>query len=679
MIEAPAPPVARRARTTSVLHGDARVDDYAWLRHKGSTEVTAYLEAENAYADGIMAHTKPLQEVLYAEMLARIKEDDSSAPYPQRGWWYYSRTLAGAQYPVYCRKAALDSDEHVLLDLNEMAQGHAFMAVGVYHPSDNGQLLAYSTDTTGFREYVLRIKDLNTGEHLPFRVENAGTAAWSADGRYMFYTVDDSAKRPSRLFRHRLGTDDHQLLYEETDEMFRISVHRSRSGGMLFVTSASHTATEVYFVPADDPETEWTLVARRSPDHEYYADHHGDHLYLLTNDTGRNFRIARAPLATTGREHWEDVVAHRDDVMLEDLDLFQNYMVVSERAEGLQRLHVTEFATGEGHTIAFPEPVYTVSTGPNRTWATDEVRFSYQSPVTPPQVIDYDMGTRTSAVRKQLEVPGYDPSLYETSRLWVEARDGAKVPVSLASRKGTPRDGSAPLYLQGYGSYGASYPIAFSSSRMSLLDRGITIAFAHVRGGGELGKPWHDAGRMLTKMHTFTDFIDVAESLISQGYTAPDRLIINGRSAGGLLMGAVVNLRPDLFKAVLAGVPFVDVINTMLDASLPLTVGEWEEWGNPQVGAEYRYMKQYCPYTNLTEAAYPVIFAKTALNDSQVMYWEPAKWVAKMRTLKTDTNPLIFRTDMGAGHGGASGRYDYLREVAEEYAFILWQAGSLDS
>ncbi|MEO8538266.1 MAG: S9 family peptidase [bacterium] len=671
----PMPPIAIRKPTTTSVHGDARTDDYAWMREKGTEPVTAYLEAENAYANAVLEPLKPLEAVLYGEMLDRIKEDDESFPYELGGWLYYSRTEAGKQYAVHCRKRSDDSPEEILLDLNAMAEGHSYMGLGAYQPSPDGRYLAYSTDTTGFRQYTLVVKDLESGDHLAFEVQQAGTVAWSNDNNTIFYTVDDEAKRPARVFRYQLNATSAQFIYEEPDEMFRVSIHRARSGQYLFLTSASHTSTEVRYLAAGDALSEWQLIAQRVHEHEYYADHHSDWLYFLSNDAGRNFRVVRAPLASPGREHWQEVVAHRDAVMIEDLDLFAGHMVLSTRAGGLQRLEVIRLSDGEEHTVEFPEPVFTVFTGPNRVWDATLLRYNYQSPVTPPQVVDYDMNSRSMVVRKELEVPGYDRFQYETERLWIAAEDGTKVPVSVVSKRGLRRDGSAPMLLQGYGSYGANYPINFNSNRVSLLDRGIVVACAHIRGGGEMGKAWHDDGKMMTKMNTFTDFVDVAEGLVERGFTSADRLIATGRSAGGLLMGAVMNLRPELFKAVVAGVPFVDVVNTMLDSTLPLTVGEWEEWGNPNVPEEYRYMKGYCPYSNVEAKPYPALFVKTALNDSQVMYWEPAKWVAKLRAHKTDANPLVFRTDMGAGHGGASGRYDYLNEVAEEYAFILWQAG----
>jgi oligopeptidase B len=679
MPDAPNPPVAERQSVTTTLHGDVRTDDYAWMREKGSPAVTAYLEAENAYADAVFAPTKGLQATLYDEMLGRIKEDDDTFPYRYGDWLYYSRIEAGKQYSRHCRKAREDGAEEVLLDLNAMAEGHSYMGLGAFQPSPDGRYLAYSSDTIGFRQYTLRVKDLLSGEHLPFEVSQAGSVAWANDNQTIYYTVDDEAKRPARVFRYSLNARTSDFIYEERDEMFRVSVNRSRSGGYLFLTSASHTATEVRYLPADEPSREWQLIARREAGHEYFADHHSNWFYFLTNANGRNFSVARAEVANPRRTNWETVVEHRDDVMIEDLDLFAGHMVRSERANGLQRLVVTALDTGESHHIEFGEPVYTVFAGPNRTWETSTLRFSYQSLVTPPRVVDYEMGNRETTVRKELEVPGYQPGNYTSERIWIAARDGTQVPVSLVSKRDEKQTGSAPMLLNGYGSYGANYPIGFNSNRVSLLDRGMVVAFAHVRGGGEMGKPWHDDGKMLSKMNTFTDFVDVADGLIERGYTAPDSLVISGRSAGGLLMGAVVNLRPDLFKAVVAGVPFVDVINTMLDATLPLTVGEWEEWGNPAIEREYRYLATYCPYTNVAAKGYPAMFVKTALNDSQVMYWEPAKWVAKLRAMKTDSNPLVFRTDMGAGHGGASGRYDYLHEVAEEYAFILTQAGKSDA
>jgi oligopeptidase B len=674
---APAPPLARPTPQVVEMHGDARRDDYAWLRDKATPAVAAYLEAENAYADAVMAPTQAFQQSLYREMLARIQETDLSVPYREGGYWYYARTEEGKQYAILCRKkGSLDAPEEVTLDQNAMAEGLPFFAVGAYAVSDDGHLLAYSTDVTGFREYTLQVKDLRTGEILPFRVEQSGSVAWASDSRTLFYTVDDDAKRAYRLYRHVVGEPVGGLVYEEADELFRVYVGRSRSKQYLFAGCASHTTTEWRYLGADRPEDDWRLIAAREHEHEYDADHHGDFLYVRTNDRGRNFRLVRAPLADPGRERWEEVVPHRADVMLEGIEIFARHYVLLDRAGGLERLRVTEFATGETHEVTFPEPAYEVFPAGNREYDTTVLRFNYQSLVTPASVYDYDMASRTHTLLKQQPVlGGYDASRYASERLFATAPDGVRVPLEVVYRKDARRDGPQPLYLYAYGSYGYPLPVNFSSNRLSLLDRGVIVALAHVRGGGELGKPWHDDGRMMKKMNTFTDFIACAEHLVQQRFTAPDRLVIEGGSAGGLLMGAVANLRPDLWKAVVSKVPFVDVLNTMSDASLPLTAGEWEEWGNPQNADEYRYMRQYSPYDNLEARPYPAMLVKTSFHDSQVMYWEPAKYVARLRTLKQDDHPLLLKTNMAAGHGGASGRYDYLREVAFDYAFILWQLG----
>jgi oligopeptidase B len=672
------PPVARRIAHPGTVHGDTREDDYFWLREKTNPDVAAYLEAENAYADAVMAPTAALQETLYVEMLGRIKETDLSVPYREGGYFYYSRTEEGKQYPIYCRKqGGLDAPEEVTLDLNELAVGHSFLAIGAYAVSDDGALLAYSVDTTGFREYTLYVKDLRTGALRPERIEKTGALAWATDGHTLFYTVEDEAKRPYRVYRHRLGpaTPD-ELVYEEKDELFRVWVGRTRSRAYLLLGSASHTTTEVRYRPAAEPEGEWRLVAPRRHEHEYDVDHHGDRFYIRTNDQGRNFRLVWAPVADPGPQRWQEVVAHRPDVMLEGAEFFQHHSVLLERAQGLQVLRVTDLRTGEWHRVSFPEPTYAAFPSYNPEFETGVFRYTYQSLVTPASVFDYDMEARTSTLLKEQPVlGGYDRAQYVSERLHATASDGTRVPISIVYRKGTPRDGRAPLYLYGYGSYGYPLPVGFSSNRLSLLDRGVAVAMAHVRGGGEMGKAWHDDGRMLNKRNTFTDFIVAAEHLVAGKYTSTDRLVIEGGSAGGLLVGAAVNLRPDLFSLVVSKVPFVDVLNTMLDESLPLTVGEYEEWGNPNRRDEYDCIKSYCPYTNLAPRAYPTMLVKTSFHDSQVMYWEPAKYVARLRTLKTDDNLLLLKTNMAAGHGGASGRYDYLREVAFDYAFVLTQLG----
>ena len=672
----PSPPAARRIQHRSEMHGDVRIDDYFWLRDKSDPEVAAYLEAENAYADAVMEPTVPFQRRLYDEMLARIQETDLSVPYREGDHWYYARTEEGKQYPILCRRRGATGPEEITLDENELAAGLPFFSLGTYSVSDDGRYLAYSTDVTGFRDYTLYIKDLQEGILLPFKVEKTGAVAWAADNRTLFYTVDDAAKRPHRVYRHRLEDAASALVYQEDDELFRVFVQRTRSRAFLLIGVASHTTTEFRFLAADTPEGAWSLVAAREHEHEYDVDHHGASFYIRTNDRGRNFRLVKAPVASPGRESWAEVVPHRPDVMLEGIEIFARHYVLLDRSEGLELLRVTEFASGETHLVAFPEPAYTVFTAGNRVFETTTLRFSYQSLVTPPSTYDYDMATRERTLLKQQPVlGGYDPALYASERRMARAKDGREVPLSLVYRRGLERDGSHPAYLYAYGSYGYPLPVTFSSNRLSLLDRGLVIALAHIRGGGEMGKPWHDDGRMKNKMNTFTDFIAAAEHLIAEGYTSPDGLVVEGGSAGGLLMGAVVNMRPELFKAVVSKVPFVDVLNTMSDASLPLTAGEWEEWGNPAVAEDYAVIKAYDPYTNLKRQAYPAMLVKTSFNDSQVMYWEPAKYVARLRTLKTDTNPLLLKTNMAAGHGGASGRYDFLREVAFDYAFILSRLG----
>jgi oligopeptidase B len=671
------PPRAERRARQMVLHGDTIVDDYFWLREKSDPSVRAYLEAENKYAEEMLASTKPLQEQLYNEMLSRIKQTDLSVPYRDGGFHYYTRTEEGKQYPIFARKkGSLDAPEEVLLDVNELAKGQMFMGIGAFTVSDDGNLLAYSYDSTGFRQYMLRVKDLRSGQLLPDKVEKTVSVTWAADNKTLFYTVEDHAKRPHRLYRHTLGATSDSLLYEEKDERFSVYTRRTRSDAYVLLDISSLTTSEYRVLRADQPNGSWTLVAPRIADQEYYVDHRGDQFYIRVNDTGRNFRLVTAPVATPGREHWKEVLPHRADAMLEGFDLFADYWVTYERRNGLDEIHVTDFRTGRKKSVSFPEPVYTAFPSTNREWNTTLYRYSYQSLLTPSSVLDFNMDTGESTLLKRTEVlGGYDPSRYTSERLYAQARDGVRVPVSLVYRKDVKRDGTAPMLLGGYGSYGSSSRPTFNSNRLSLLDRGFVIAIAHIRGGGDLGKAWHDDGRMMKKMNTFTDFIDAAEYLVAQRYTAKDRLVIEGGSAGGLLMGAVTNMRPDLFHAVVSHVPFVDVINTMLDETLPLTVGEFEEWGNPKKAEEYRYIKQYDPYTNIAAKRYPAMLVKTSFNDSQVMYHEPAKYVAKMRALKTDSNPLLLVTNMGAGHGGASGRYDRLREIALDYAFMLQQVG----
>jgi oligopeptidase B len=657
---------------------DTRPDEFAWLRNRGDARVTAHLEAENAHAAEVMRPTEALQERLYAEMLGRIKQTDLTVPYRKNGYYYYSRTEEGKQYPVLCRKrGSLDAPEEVMLDGNERAAGQAFWALGSARVSDDGTLFAFAEDLTGYRQYTLRVKDLRSGVFLSFSAERVTSVTWAADSRTLFFTTEDpTTKRSDLAFRHQLGGAAPEVIYNETDERFSVSVERSRSDAYLFLTTASHTTTEVRYLRADRPDGGLALVAPRRQDIEYEVEHRGDEFLIRVNDTGRNFRLVTAPVSDPSPALWREAVPHRADVMLEGVMPFANHLVLLEREQALTQIAVQDFRSGASHRVAFPEPVYSVFPTGNTEFETSLVRYSYQSFVTPPSIFDYDMDTRAATLLKEVEVlGGYDRTRYASERVYATAPDGVRIPISLLYAKGLVRDGAAPMLLSGYGAYGIPFNVAFNSNVFSLVDRGMVVAAAHVRGGGDLGKPWHDGGRMLNKRNTFTDFIACAEHLVAQKYTATDRLVIQGGSAGGLLVGAVVNMRPDLFKAAILLVPFVDVINSMLDESLPLTVGEFEEWGNPKNPDEYAYMRAYSPYDNLTAQAYPAILVRTALNDSQVMYWEPAKYVARLRALKTDPNPLVFRINMAAGHGGASGRYDRLREIAFDYAFTLWQVG----
>lgn len=680
-VSTPAPPVAERIAHVDTLHGEVRSDDWHWLRVKEDPGVLAYLNAENAYTAAMLQHTLPLQEKLYQEMVARIQETDSEVPYRKDGWLYYTRTEKGRQYPYYCRRpGVLSAPEQVLLDLNALAEGKEFMELGAFAVSDDGGLLAFSTDESGYRQYRLSVKNLATGEVSAVLAEKTGSVAWAADNRTLFYTVEDEAKRQYRLYRHELGTKEHALVYEEPDEAFRVQVLRSRSREFLFLGLGSLTTSEWRFLPAAQPRAAWRTLEPRRHDIEYTVEHQGDAFWIATNDTGRNFRLVSAPAASPGRENWREVVPARPDVMIEGIDAFARWLVRYERENGLQRMVARRLSDGNEHTIAFPEPTYTVWPGRNAVYDTDTLRYEYTSMVTPRSTYDYDMAGRASLLRKQQPVlGGFDRASYASERIYADAADGVQVPISLVHRRGVQLDGSAPLVLEGYGAYGSPSDPYFSSSRLSLLDRGVIFAIAHVRGGGEMGKPWHDAGRMLNKMNTFTDFIAAGAYLQAQHYTSADRTVVTGASAGGLLMGVVLNLRPDLCKAMVAEVPFVDIINTMSDPTLPLTVGEFEEWGNPSDPEQYRYMLRYSPYDNVKQGPYPALLVRTSLNDSQVGYWEPAKWVAKLRTMKTNPEtPLLLEINMGAGHGGASGRYDFLKEVALNFAFVLDQVGIRD-
>jgi oligopeptidase B len=672
------PPVAKKITKKQVVHGENLDDDYFWLREKTNKEVISYLEAENAYTDAMIRGSEALQEKLYQEMLGRIKQTDTNVPYPQDGYFYYSRTETGKQYSIYARKkGSLTAPEEITLDLNELAVGQKYTAIGTYAVSDDANLLAYSHDTSGFREYMLRIKDLRTGRLLPDDLGKVTSAFW-ADNRTLFYVIEDAAKRPYRLYRHTLGEpkDKDVLVFEEKDELYRVSARRSRSRQYLFIAVSSSNNTEYHYRRTTDVDEPFKIIATRSGEHEYYPDHHGDLFYIRTNDKGRGFRLVTAPVSAPQPNNWKELLPVRKGVTLEGLTMFANHYVVSERDQGLTKLRIVDLKDGQPHYLEFPEPVYSSFVNATPEFNTNVLRYGYQSFTTPPSTYDYNMTTRQRELLKQQEVlGGYDASKYQAERLYAIAADGVQVPISLYYRKDLRKTDGQPLLLQGYGSYGFPSSVSFSSSRLSLIDRGMIYAIAHIRGGGDLGTEWHDDGKMMKKKNTFTDFIAVAEHLIKEKYTANDKLVITGGSAGGLLMGAVSNMRPDLFKAVVTYVPFVDVINTMLDASLPLTVQEYLEWGNPNEPAAFAYMKSYSPYDNLAAKAYPAMLVRTSLNDSQVMYWEPAKYVAKLRTLKTDKNPLLLKINMGAGHGGSSGRYDALHETAFDYAWILQQVG----
>ena len=684
------PPVAHREPTPTTLHGQTLEDDYRWMRDKSSPELIAYLEAENAYTSAAMKPTEELQAKLYAEMLSHIKETDESVPYLDHGWYYYTRTVEGSQYPIFCRKVASGSTfddaqpEQILLDVNQLAEGQPFMSLGGFTVSPNGDRLAYSTDNTGFRQYTLHIRDLKTGADLPDTAERTGAIAWAADSETLFYTTEDEVtKRHDHLFRHRVGDIASQdvAVYEETDERFNLGVGKTRDGEYLLMEVGSHTTSECRFLSAENTEGEFQIIAPRVEEQEYSVDHREGLFYIRTNDVGKNFRVVTARVEKPGRDSWEEFIPLDAEAPLEEFDVFNLFFVSSRRRLGLPVLSVCEFGMsaepGRSREIEFPEPTYTAQSHINREFDTRFFRYSYQSLVSPASVYDYDIHLGKSVLLKQQEVPGgFDPSRYGSERSWVEASDGVKVPVSLVYRRDSfKRDSNNPLYVYGYGSYGYPLPVGFSPSRLSLLDRGLVLAYAHIRGGGELGDSWHDAGKMMVKRNTFSDFIAVTEQLVTKGYGAKDRVAIEGGSAGGLLMGAVVNERPDLFRVVLSHVPFVDVMNTMLDASLPLTVAEYEEWGNPNEAEAFAYMRSYSPYDNLKAGDYPAMLVKTSLNDSQVMYWEPAKYVAKLRTLKHNDAPLLLHINMDAGHGGASGRYDYLKEIAFDYAFMLTQLG----
>ncbi len=696
------PPLASRRPHVLVAHGDVREDDWYWLRDAEDPDVVAYLRAENAYTDEALAPVAEFRQSLFEEIKSRIKETDVGAPARKGRWWYYGRTVEGLQYPIHCRRAdperrlgaievlalaeAGAAGEEVLLDENELAGDSDYFALGVFDLSPSDRYLAYAVDLTGGERYAMRVRDLESGIDLADDIADVYySTAWSADSATLFYTRPDATLRPWQIWRHQLGqpAGDDQMVFQEDDERFFVGVGGTRSDRFIVISSSSKITSENRVIDAAEPLAAPRVVEPRRQGVEYHLDHavlpgEGDTFLILTNDDGaENFALMKAPAAAPGRDNWQVMIPHRPEVRLQDVDAFAGHITVWEREQALERIRVIHLAGGAEHVIEQPEPVYSLGGGANLEWDTATLRFSYTSLVTPPSSVQYDVATRSRVVvKRQTVLGGYEPQRFRTERLWATAPDGTQVPISLVSRDDVALDGSNPCLLYGYGAYEISIDPTFSSSRLGLLERGFVFAIAHVRGGGELGRRWYEEGKLRAKCNTFSDFIACAEHLIAAGYTGPDRLIIRGGSAGGLLMGAVTNMRPELWRAVVAEVPFVDVLTTMLDPSLPLTATEWEEWGNPIEDPDtYTTMKSYSPYDNLEPRDYPAMYVSAGLNDPRVGFWEPAKWVAKQRFLRTDDNPLLLKTEMDAGHGGPSGRYDAWKDEAQVQAFVLSSVG----
>ena len=668
------PPVAKKLPRQLTACGDVRVDEYYWLRDKDTDpDALRYLEEENRYAEQEMSATWELQSTLYTEMLGRIQETDEDVPYRRGCHFYYSRTERGRPYSIYCRKKSLDGAEEVILDQNQLAEGHTYLSLGNIAVSPGEQLLAYSTNTDGDETYTIRVKHLGTGEMSPDEIPNTYySLAWANDNQTFFYVTLDEAKRPYRIWRHQLGAKIDALVYEETDERFELSLKRTRDDRFILIESESKITSEVRYLRADEPLGHFQVIWPRRHNVLYDVEAHEDQFYIRTNESAIDFRLVRVPVSDPASGLTREILPAREGVFLEEAIVFKNFLAVFEREQGLPQILIQDLRTDERHHISFDEAAYSIHPGANAVYDTDVLRFHYSSLVTPSSVYDYNMASRTRELKKQQPVlGGYDPTQYESERIYVPARDGARIPVSLVRRKSSVRNGSSPFLLYGYGSYGINIDPTFNSQRVSLLDRGFTYAIAHIRGGAEMGRGWYENGKLLKKKNTFTDFVDVAQFLIDNGYTSPQKLAIQGGSAGGLLMGAVINMRPDLFQSVVAQVPFVDVLTTDLDPTLPLTIGEYEEWGNANEQPYYDYIKSYSPYDNIERKNYPNILVMTGLNDPRVSYWEPAKWTAKLRAMKTDSNLLLLKTSMNAGHGGASDRYEKLRETTFIYAFLL--------
>lgn len=674
-----AEPIAAKKPHQLEKHGDVRIDDYYWMNERENPEVIAYLNAENEYYQKSTAHTKKFQEDLFEEMKARIKEDDSSVPYFYNGYWYITRYEKNKDYPIYTRKKGnLDAQEEIIFDCNKMAEGQSYFNLRGINISDDNKWAAFAVDTVSRREYVIRIKNLQTGEILPEKIEKTtGSSTWAADNETLFYSRQDpETLRPEKIFRHTKNTDaqNDQVVYHEKDETFTTFVYRSKSKEYIIIGSNSTMTTEYQILKADQPNGKFTIFQPRERGLEYSISHFNDSFYIVTNKDGAtNFKLMKTNEELTAKNYWEEVIPHRKDVLLEGIDIFKNYLVISERSNGLTQINIRPWNAQENaYYLPFPNETYTAYTTTNVDFDTNQLRFGFQSMATPASVMEINMNTKEQTVLKEQEVLGdFNKDDYEEVRLWANAQDGTKIPISIVYKKGIKKNGKNPLLLYAYGSYGATMDPYFSSTRLSLLDRGFIYAIAHIRGGEELGREWYENGKLLKKKNTFTDFIDCSRFLIDEKYTSPEHLYAEGGSAGGLLMGAIINMAPELYNGVIAQVPFVDVVTTMLDDSIPLTTGEYDEWGNPNEKIYYDYMKSYSPYDNVTAQDYPNLYISTGFHDSQVQYWEPAKWIAKIRALRTNKKQLFLDTNMEAGHGGASGRFESLKELAKEFTFLL--------
>ena len=672
----PTPPDVKKIEKKLTIHGDTRIDHYYWLRERDNPEVINYLKAENAYTKEILKPAEELQEKLYNEIVGRIKQDDESVPYRKNGYYYYTRYEEGKEYPLYCRKkGSLKAKEEIMLNANEMAEGHDFFSISGHSISPDNKMIAFGVDTVGRRKYSIKFKNLENGEILEDELDNTtGNAAWADDNRTIFYTLKDKALRPYKVFKHVIGSEPakDKEIYHEDDETFVTYAYRSKSQDFIMIGCRSTMSDEYWYLPSDTPESDFQIIQPRERGLEYSVSHYGDYFYIVTNLDAQNFRLMKAKIDNTSKEYWQEVIPHREDVLLSGIEIFKDYLVVEERKNGLAQINIKNWNSDEEHYLDFGEETYLAYPSVNPEFDTEILRYKYTSLTTPSSTYDYNMKTQEKVLKKQQEVlGGFDSDDYTAKRLYATAHDGVKIPISLVYKKDTKIDGNSPCLLYSYGSYGASTEPYFSSARLSLLNRGFVFAMAHIRGGQEMGRYWYEDGKLLKKKNTFKDFISCAEKIIEENYTNPDKLFAMGGSAGGLLMGAIANMRPELFEGIIAAVPFVDVVTTMLDESIPLTTGEYDEWGNPNKKEYYDYMLSYSPYDNVEAKEYPHMLVTTGLHDSQVQYWEPAKWVAKLRDMKTDDNLLLLHTNMEAGHGGASGRFRRYRETAMEYAFML--------